>query len=848
MKKHTTLSTLFGIALLLAAASFATQAFAGAGKQQSELWRQIEESTVRLRGSRQTIPEKYLVFRLNQTALKNSLTQLAIDEAETTMAIPLPDGSIANFKMKNAAVLSPELAAQYPDWRSFEGTGITDPTASGRFDWNALGFHGYIETSKGVVIIDPYSQNDKQNYVVFYKQDFARAKSGNDFYCKTEQKTKTGDELHAEFDAQSKSVFSSERSFTPIGASVRTYRLAVATTGEWSRNASGFNSNPSLTPQQIRNGALAVVFTTVNRLSGIYRRELASQFQLVNPPTNSTNNILFDDPATDPYNNTDQAEDKPGEIDQLRVNQETLDARVTTASFDIGHLYGTGGGGVAASPSLCRDAAFQANLNSKAKGYSARGTNTGDPFVVDYVAHEIGHQFGANHTYNNADPSGTCTTRSFGSAFEPGSGSTIMSYVGICSKRNLQEFVDGGFPSLHIKSLDEIITYLNDPTDAPQRSGCGTITGTNAIPTVGVGAAAYTIPALTPFTLTAISADTDTGDAANLLYSWEEYDAPPLDPNPQPSPSPNPQYFGASGELAVPANSFDVDTDGKARPIFRAYSPRASNARTFPSLNFILNQTDTEFENQPKLEYTGTHPTGAPGALCKTGETCVVGERLPTITRAMNFRVSVRDRRGGVADAGTTVNVSAAAGPFVVTAQNTQPAPWRAGTVKTVTWNVANTTAAPVGAANVNILLSTDGGATFPIVLLANAPNNGSAAVTVPNNPTTTARIKVEAAGNIFFDINNANFRILSATAAEISISGRALTATGRPIANATITAIDQTGATRTARTNSFGYYSFSRITAGQNYVFNAAHKSYSFAPLAASFGESRSDFDFVAN
>jgi hypothetical protein len=339
---------------------------------------------------------------------------------------------------------------------------------------------------------------------------------------------------------------------------------------------------------------------------------------------------------------------------------------------------------------------------------------------------------------------GACPQSSYSAqnAYEPGSGSTIMSYVGICGARNLQQNVDFALPMFHIRSLTVINTNIT--TGDPQTTGCGTAMGANNIPTVNAGAA-YTIPRLTPFTLTASGADADPNDVGNLLYSWEEYDLAQ-----QPS--------GVAGN---PAGTFDVDTDGVQRPLFRAYSPVTSPSRTFPSLPFILNpaNNDAPGSNQPALTYTGTHPSGAPGAVCETGVTCVIGERLPTINRTMNFRVSVRDRRGGVADAGTSVAVAAAAGPFRVTTQDTATN-WTGNSAQTITWDVAGTTANGINAANVNIMLSTDGGASFPIMLSQNTPNDGMHQVTIPNVATTTARIKIQAVGNIFFDINNVNFTI----------------------------------------------------------------------------------------
>ena len=818
----------------------------------TKLWQQIDENSLqsdsaRADGQGSRLPEKYLVFRLNRKSLKDSLAELpladtdAAREKNVVMEIPQADGTIQRFRMEETPLLSPELAAQYPSWKFFIGYGVDDPQATGRFDWNVQGFHGYIETAKGTVVIDPYQKGDTENYLVYYKNDYG--KSEDAFSCKIK-----GD-MSSVIDSDYKPDFLPRAPEFALGAALRTYKIAIATTGEWSRNAAGAGAT---TPQQIRDGALGVVSTAVNRISGIYTRELSSTFQLVNPPTSdNARNIIFDDPATDPYNNTDQAEDKPAtagspaQVDQLRVNQETLDARVLSANYDIGHLFGTGGGGVASYQALCQNGSAANGVqynNVKAQGYSARGNDTGDPFVVDYVAHEIGHQFGGSHTYNTSDADGACITRSATNAFEPASGSTIMSYVGICNNtRNLQQFVDAIFPSFHIRSLTEINDNLT--TGAPANIvPCGTNSGTNSIPTVNAGNA-YTIPKLTPFTLTATGSDGDAGDVANLLYSWEEYDL---------APSP-------SGSGGTPSGVNDIDNDGVQRPILRAYSPVSSNSRTFPSLTFVLNPANNDqsanvnsvSSNQPVLTYTGTHPTGFPGAVCQTGQTCVVGERLPTINRTMNFRVAVRDRRGGVQDAGTTVTVAAAAGPFQVTTQNAAAtsapqATWQANTTQTVTWDVAGTTANGINAANVNILLSTDGGLTFPITLKANTPNDGTEPITVPNNPTDTARIKVEAVDNIFFDINNANFAITAPTAATVSISGRVVSTSGRGVSNALVALTDRSGAVRTTKTTSFGYYRFDNVEAGGTYIFNVSHKRYQSSTRVSSVVENLDEFNFV--
>lgn len=722
--KNNFILRIFSAGFILFSLIFCTQEiFAAKNGKQGKLWQKAAESSFQLKGQRNLFPEKYVTFSLNANALKNVLREMPLEFTEEArnksviIEIPMPDGSLSKFRIEESEVLAEHLRKDFPTWKTFQGYGIDDATSTAQFDWTSKGFHGYIFTAKGTVYIDPFQENDTENYLVYYKHEFGRTSAG-DFACKIERDFTEALGLDGlKFENSSLAPAFS------IGTNIRTYRIAVATTGEWARG-----TTMSTDPQTVRTSALAALTTSINRLDGIYRRELSVTLQLVNPPiTNDATNIIFDDPATDPYDNTDSEA-------QLTVNHNTITARVGTPNFDLGHLYGTGGGGVALSPSVCDN-------NAKGQGYSARAGFYGDPFTVDYAAHEIGHQFGASHTYNNSDPGGACTTRSAQNAFEVASGATLMSYVGICSQRNLQQYVDTGFPSFHIRSLTQMVENIQNG----EGNTCGTAgVNNNAIPTVNAGGS-FTIPRLTPFTLTATASDTDAGDAANLLYSWEQYDL---------SPSP-------SGQLGTPANTYDVDTDNVQRPLFRVYSPVSSPSRTYPSLNFILNPATNNpaGSNNPALTYTGTHPTNAPGAVCEPNVTCVVGENLPTISRTMNFRVSVRDRRGGMVDAGTTVTVAGAAGPFRVTTQDTATT-WAGNSTQTVTWDVAGTTANGINAANVKISLSTDGGQTFPTTILASTANDGTESITVPNTATTQARIKVEAVGNIFFDINNVNFTI----------------------------------------------------------------------------------------
>jgi hypothetical protein len=306
----------------------------------------------------------------------------------------------------------------------------------------------------------------------------------------------------------------------------------------------------------------------------------------------------------------------------------------------------------------------------------------------------MGHQFGGSHTFNGNEQN--CAGNRSGSfAYEVGSGSTIMAYAGICGNQDLQPNSDDYF---HVASLVQIGNFT-----AGSGGTCAVATATgNQAPQVEAGPS-FTIPARTPFALTATGSDPD---GHPLTYNWEEFD------------------LGPAG---------DGRTDNGSSPILRPFLATPSPTRTFPRLSDLLAGTVT------------------------------YGEILPTTTRTMRFRVTARDNRpggGGTAFDETTVSVRATAGPFRVTSPNTAVS-WIAGQTATVTWDVANTASTPISTSQVEIHLSINGGLTFPLLLSAATSNDGSQTVVVPVNPTTQARVRVRAVGNVFFDVSDVNFTIL---------------------------------------------------------------------------------------
>jgi uncharacterized repeat protein (TIGR01451 family) len=652
-----------GILLLFIASYGVVQA--SHQSQTGALWQDFLESSLPPNAERLASYREGRTLRLNLPAIQALLAAAPMetdpdrDSRLLTLPLPMPDGSLQRFAVYESPIMASELAARYPQIKTYAGQGLDDPTASTRLDLTPHGFHAIILTPQGTIYIDPLLKSDITYYASYFKKDYL-LRVGDVFI-----EEQLADELRA---ALPQAVESLQPAAS--GTELHTYRLALAATGEYTIYHGG----------TVEDGLAAQVIA-MNRVNFIYETEVAIRMVLI---ANNTD-IIYTDPETDPYTN-----DNPTKL--LTENKNNLNEVIGVENFDIGHVFSTGGGGIAMLAVPCNDM-------FKAEGVTGISNPIGDAFYVDYVAHEMGHQWGANHTYNG--DAGACATgRSATTAYEPGSASTIMSYAGICGDQDLQEHSDAYF---HPISIDEIVYY----TTVGGGTECGVTTSTgNNPPEITSGSGGYTIPVDTPFTLTGSAADPD-GD--ELTYAWDEMDLGPAGP-----PPPLPDYV-------VP-------------PYFRSFNATATPSRTFPRMVDIVNNVNT------------------------------IGEILPLIERELNFRLTARDNRvggGGVNSDSYVIYVTDDAGPFLVTAPN-EAVSWLAGSTQTVIWDVANTTAAPVNCSDVSLDLSTDGGYTYPISLLASTPNDGTEEISVPGIPTTTARVRVACLSNIFFDISNTDFTILA--------------------------------------------------------------------------------------
>ncbi len=656
-----------------------------------------------------------------------------------------------------------------------------------------------------------------------------------------------------------------------MGDQLRTYRLALITDPAY---ATYFGGPANVTAAKV---------TLVNRITQIYEDDTAIRLMLV-----ANNDLLNLDTAAlatganGPCGTA--ACFTPAQISLLQQPRpDPHRDRPDHRGEQLRHRpprRGRAGGGIAQLGVVGRSA--------KAQGCTGVTTPTGDFFAVDYVAHEMGHQFAGNHTFNGSQSACSGGNRSAANSVEPGSGSSIMAYAGICAADNLQPHSD---PYWSQRSFQEVVTYtssnqaaINEVQNVSLRSfdvngdsftiryngndsipivrgtnytatdiasaiqgiagwPGGTVTvssfgsaagapndegfqvtfntaplaGTNVsalsltnvvnmtgfvgetdkggavdnkgftiTPTsnsapVVTAPAAFTIPLRTPFALVGSATDAD-GDT--LTYLWEQNDR-----------------GGASGTTL----NNNTKVDG---PLFRQFStfanvtPAGTLEYYSPGENAVTTDPRRIFPDMPQILANNTN--------AETG-TCAnldcFSEFLPTSSYTgfpvtsppqLHFRLTVRDGSdggGGVNSADTTLTLAPGTGPFLVTAPNTALT-WTGSTMQPVTWAVAGTSAAPVGATDVAIYLSLDGGLTWPHTLAASTPNDGTHTVLVPNVSTTQARVMVGGLSNIFFDVSNVNFTIVAGLPVPVVTNdapgGGAIAPFGGPVApTLTVSATD---------------------------------------------------------
>ncbi|WP_343657616.1 reprolysin-like metallopeptidase [Chryseobacterium sp.] len=621
-------------------------------------WTRTELRSQKVKKSQEKLEFSGL-YALNTDQLRQTLKNAPVrfsNEKGVVISLPAASGKLERFQVWEYSNMAPELQAKFPDIRSYVGTGLEDPSAYVRFSLSPVGFSSMITRSGISEFIEPYTE-DRTVYAVF-DSNARRGQDKEPFECATPNKPE---------------IKNSEKKSGAVNKKVagfNIFRLAITCTAEYAEyHLTAAGTPATATEAQKKAVVLAAMNATLTRLNGVFEKDLSLHFNLV------ANNdaVIFVDSASPSYPYTASDE-------QNQVGQTTITNLIGAANYDMGHIFDREDGNGYAPGDICDDA-------TKAMGWTASNFPEGDNFDIDYVAHEMGHQLGANHTFSYSTASGNLA-----SLVEPGSGSTIMAYTGITSNYDVQFNSNDYF---HGFSVQEIKDRINSVA-------CGTNTPfADPAPSINAGAD-YVIPKSTAFVLKGTSTDPNT---ASYTYTWEQMD---------------------SGSSQTGNNSIPY-LNKPSGPTFRSVVPVSTPVRYFPDFNKVL-----------------------AGVLTTKWET------VSGVGRSLNFALTVRNNSitaPQTSKDAMMITVNNASGPFKVTAPAFGQSA-ASGSAVNVTWDVANTTQAPVSTANVNIKLSTDGGQTFTTIA-ANTPNDGSEQVTIPAGSTATnAYIMVEAVGNIYYAVS----------------------------------------------------------------------------------------------
>jgi len=626
-------------------------------------WKEVNNSQ-RIVAQKGNSVDKRL-YTLDIAEFRESLEPLhskASGAKEISVAMPNSNGKIEQFLVVESSNFVPELQAQFPDIRSYSGTGITDPKASINFSISPDGVQTMVlRGDSASEFIQPLSDN-KSMYEVSASK--TRRKGELPLICKTVDVALTKD-----LTQKTSQLKSSDGVF-------KTMRLALSCTGEYAQYFGGTVEK-----------ALAGMNATMTRVNGLFGRDLAVKLLLIV----NESDIIYTNAATDPYSNAAEGVEGAWNLEL----QKNLTSVIGNSNYDIGHLFGASGGGGDAGciGCVCVNPTTSDGFG-KGSAYTSPSNQRpeGDVFDVDYVAHEMGHQLGGNHIFSY-DVEGT------GVSVEPGSGSTIMGYAGI-TNYDIQNQSDAYFSYTSIKQIQNNLANKTCPVSTPMN---------NQTPTVSAGLD-YVIPKGTPFVLNGTASDPNGN---SMTYCWEQNDS------------------ATSKESEANSIAYETKVNG---PNFRSFPPSNVTNRYFPAFERVL-----------------------------VGQLSTTWESVSTIGRQLNFSFTARDNAAsGVAQTNSDtmlVTVDGAKGPFAITSQNAPNVEWILGSSQNITWSVNGTNLLD-GAANVNIKLSTDGGLTFPTILAANTPNDGSEIIIAPLVAAKNCRILIEPVGNVFYAVNSVPFSL----------------------------------------------------------------------------------------
>ncbi|WP_243395302.1 reprolysin-like metallopeptidase [Nocardioides currus] len=820
-------------------------------------------------------PKEYAATRVDLASLR---ADLPTGTGTAEIEVPDPSGALQTFRVTPTRTMESKLAAAHPEIGTWSGRGVDDPLASIALDLTPMGFHASVRTAGAQRdwYVDPaYNTRGTTQHLSYYGADLPASEQRR----REGEIAGVGDKL-----AEARAA---ERTTAGASVSRKVYRLALT-------------SDPTYAAYFGAANVLAEKVTLMNRVNQVYNDDLAITMRLVN----ATDDLNFDtdEEATGPdgpcgsapcfslYDDggtpDDDSDDVPGGLDfcdspALGENRNVLGLLVGASNYDIGHIaLGVNGGGVAFLGVVGGD--------YKASGCTGLPEPKGDFFAIDYVAHEMGHQFAGNHTFNGTQLNCSLGNREGTTSVEPGSGSSVMAYAGICRQDNLQEHSD---PYFSQRTVDEVTTYTEGANYANievQTVSLRDFDGTDSINISYDGSTPVTVTNGTDYTAAGVEAAIETATGADVSVVQWDFDETGYRPDPTEIDSrgfqvifnEEPTVFGADAgdvdfdALTVTGNG-DVttlvgetakggpaDNGGIAAEATTNHNPTvaAPADKTLPMQTpFALTGSGTDADGNPLLFLWEQNDTGGPertGGTALVSNTKVNGplfrvfgkeamvsdadslltpspnqniadgsptrvfpdmaqilsgntnaatgvcptappvpvpfvrldpkltecysEYLPragyvgtagSTTPAMHFRLTARDlypTGGGLSYDDVTLNLDPTAGPFLVTSQATPGATVAGGTAVPVTWAVNNTQAL---APTVKISASTDGGATFGTVLAAATPNDGSETLLMPNVTAADVRIKIEAVGNYFFDVNDASFKLQASPAPDTKIT-----------------------------------------------------------------------------
>ena len=452
------------------------------------LWSAFEGKAAPSQNPKKFLPREYKIIQLDHIGIKQLLAKAGTSvETGVNIDIPTPDGGFKTFKVWNTPVMESEIAAQFPDIQTYTGSLIGDPSQTIKLSMTPMGFTArtFAFEMEQIMAIESYGYDANGYYTLAAGKDLYQS-SGvgcNPKYPDSHSaESITIDEERAKV---------AQRTF---GNSRRTYRLALACTGDYALAVSG---TPNPTVSQI----LAIMNSMVNNANGVWEREISISTKIINNNTA----IIYLDPMTDPYlDDTDH-----GTV--IDENQANHDIFIGNANYDLGHVLTAQGGGLAQLASICGSGA-------KASGVSG----SSGPTDIGTITHEVGHQMGAGHTFTSE--AGGCGGNGMAtSSVEPGSGTTIMSYNGACAADNTPLFTNpliDYYNQFNLNEMQQVLTTLG--------ATCGTTSLGQAPVNMANINLRYIIPANTPFELIAPEATNTVSTNSAPVYCWEQNDLGPI--------------------------------------------------------------------------------------------------------------------------------------------------------------------------------------------------------------------------------------------------------------------------------------------------------------------------------